>query len=131
MLLANNSRFFTAQVLFAILQVFFRTFCTEKAILNFRYWFCYAFFLAYLSYDITMSGGRRGATSWQLCNFYLYLRLKSVFPALKLSKNYYINMNFVPPSSLPITYTVPERQSSKPDKIWKRGNFRNLNFSTL
>ena len=28
-------------------------------------------------------------------------------------------------------YTLPERQSSESDKIWKQGNFKNTNFPTV
>ena len=62
-----------------------------------------------------------------------------VFPALKLTQTYCINMNisflenweFLNQKLAPYSHTKPEWVTSQFDKIWKEAEFKNSNFSTL
>ena len=67
--------------------------------------------------------------------------LETVFPALKLIQNCYVNMNicfswklasqsWIGSPSLFYKHTVPERLSSQSNKIWNQWDFKNSNFST-
>ena len=54
-----------------------------------------------------------GDSGDKLCNFSSHLRLVTVFPALKLSQNSYVNKKYKHWRLLSIIYNMPERHSSQ------------------
>ena len=78
--------------------------------------------------------GGDSATPRKFCNFYSHLSLETVFPALKVIENCYINMTISSwklTPSLFFKHTVNERLSPQPDKIWNYGDFKNPNVPAL
>ena len=78
-------------------------------------------------------------TTGKFCNFQLHLSLETVFPVLKMTQIYYINMSIFflenwqsnHKLSLPLSYknTAPKKLSSQSNKIWNQGDLKN--FPTL
>ena len=80
-----------------------------------------------------------GVHSLEKFQFLPSCKLETVFPALGLTRNFYINeKNFFLKTGnviiyylpLPCKHSMSERLCSQSDTIWKQGDFRNPNFPT-